>query len=142
MDSDAASTWLTNQDNQEKFCTKIGPNVQFRMRAHQLIVFNVPLGITPEDPKNRQEVCEANNLEPGMVTMMRWVKPVNRRSQEQRTAHLIVTYNSADTANRAITNGIYICTSSYHSVSHRLGKCLHRRLFPAQKIYETDAVGK
>ena len=33
-------------------------------------------------------------------------------------------------------------TSSYHSVSHRLGKCLHRRLFPAQKIYETDAVGK
>ena len=30
MDSDTASTWLTNQDNQEKFCAKIGPNVQFR----------------------------------------------------------------------------------------------------------------
>ena len=35
-----------------------------------------------------------------------------------------------------------IASGSYHSVSHRLGKCLHRRLFPAQKIYETDAVGK
>ena len=33
-------------------------------------------------------------------------------------------------------------TSSYHSVSHRLGKCLHRCLFPAQKMYVTDAVGK
>ena len=39
----------------------------------------------------------------------RWAKPIHRRSPEQRTAHLILTYTSADTANRAITNGLHIC---------------------------------
>ena len=109
MDSDVATTWLTNQDNQVKFCAKIGQGVQFYTQVHQLIAFNTPLGITPEDPKHRQEVCEANNLELETITMMKWVKPIQRRTQEQRTAHLIVTFNNADTANRAITNGIHIC---------------------------------
>ena len=40
---------------------------------------------------------------------MRWAKPIHRRALTQRTAHLILTFNSADVANRAITNGIYIC---------------------------------
>ena len=52
MDSDVATTWLTNQDNQAKFCTKIGQGMQFHTQVHQLIAFNAPLGITPEDPKH------------------------------------------------------------------------------------------
>ena len=44
-----------------------------------------------------------------MITMMKWVKPIQRRTQEQRTAQLIITVNNADAANRAITNGIHIC---------------------------------
>lgn len=43
------------------------------------------------------------------ITAMKWAKPVHRRSPEQRTAHLILTFTSADAANRAITNGLHIC---------------------------------
>ena len=109
MESDEATVWLTNTDNRSKFNEKIGPNVNFCSRVHSLIAFNVPLAINPEDPKHRQEVCEANNIENDVMSAARWAKPINRRSPEQRTAHLILTFTSADAANRAITNGLYIC---------------------------------
>ena len=57
---------------------------------------------------------------------MKWVKPVHRRSQTQRTAHLFLTFNNADAANRAITNGLYICNRRCHTerVKHEPTRCL------------------
>ena len=115
MDSDAATTWMSNQENRKNLCSKIGPTVIFRSRVHSLIAFNVPLGLNPEDQKHRQEVCEANSLEDETITAMRRVKPVHRRAPMQRTAHLILTFNNADAANRAITNGLYICNRRCHT---------------------------
>jgi hypothetical protein len=100
---------MSDQENRRKLCEKIGPGVTFRARVHQLIVFNVPLGVNPEDESHRHEVCKVNNIEKEKITAMRWVQPVHRRAPSQRIAHLILTFNSADAANRTITNGIYIC---------------------------------
>lgn len=105
MDSDEATAWLTEQENRTKFGGKIGPSAIFRTRVHNLIAFHVPLGITPEDQRHRQEVCEANSLDSEIITTMRWAKPVHRRAKEQRTAHLILTFNSAAAANRATLEG-------------------------------------
>jgi hypothetical protein len=109
MESDEATSWLAEKENRTEFGNKIGPSVKFCSRVHNLIVFNVPLAINPEDPKHRQEICEANNLDHDIISAARWAKPINRRSPEQRTAHLILTYTNADAANRAITNGLHIC---------------------------------
>ena len=54
MDSDAATMWMSNQENRNKFCSKIGPTVVFCPRVHSLIAFNVPLGLNPEDDNHRQ----------------------------------------------------------------------------------------
>jgi hypothetical protein len=109
MDTDAATTWILTRENQDNFCEKIGPSVSFRIRVHTLIALNVPLGLAPEDKKHLEEVSEANSLEPDTLLAMKWVKAVQRRTQNQRTAHLFLTFNSANAANRAITNGVYIC---------------------------------
>jgi hypothetical protein len=109
MDSDVATTWLTDQDNCNKMCSKIGPGVVFRTRVHSLIAFNIPLDISPDDQKHREEICEVNNLEPADITLMKWIKPIHRRTPNQRTAHLNLTFTNADAANRVITNGLYIC---------------------------------
>jgi hypothetical protein len=126
MDSDASTTWMSDQENRRKLCEKMGPGVTFRSRVHQLIVFNVPLGVNPEDESHRHEVCEANNIEKETITAMRWVKPIHRRAPSQKTAHLILTFNSADTANRVITNGIYICNRRCHAerVKREPTRCL------------------
>ena len=107
--------WMLNQENRSKLCEKMGPTVVFCSRIHNLIAFNIPLGINPEDESHQHEVCEANNIEKEIIMVMRWVKPVHRRALTQRTPHLILTFNSADMANRAITNGLYICNRHCHA---------------------------
>jgi hypothetical protein len=52
MDSDDATTWMLNQENHNNLCSKIGPTVVFRSRDHNIIVFNIPLGLNPEDQKH------------------------------------------------------------------------------------------
>jgi hypothetical protein len=146
MDSEAATTWITNQENQVKLCNKIGEGVSFRTRVHNLIAYNVPLGITPEDVKHRQEVCEANNIDSEVITTMKWVKAVHRRAQDQRTAHLFLTFNSADAANRAITNGLYICnrrcrTERVKREPTRCLKCQGWNHFAKECIEEHDKCG-
>ena len=146
MDSDAAATWLSEQENRDKACNKIGPGVSFRSRVHNLIAFNVPLGISPENQSHCQEICEANSLDPDTITTLKWVKPVHRRTQTQRTAHLFLTFNNADAANRAITNGLYICNRRCHAERvkrepTRCLKCQGWNHFAKDCIEEQDKCG-
>ena len=146
VDSDTAATWLLEQENRDKTCKKIGPGVSFRSRVHNLIAFNVPLGISPENKNHCQEICEANSLDPDTIVTMRWVKPIHRRSQEQRTAHLFLTFNNADAANRAITNGLFICNRRCHiervkREPTRCLKCQGWNHFAKECIEEQDRCG-
>lgn len=146
MDSDLATKWLAEAENRDKLCKKIGPGVVFRSRVHNLIAFNVPLGISPDDQNHRTEVCEANNLDKDTITAMKWIKPVHRRSPTQRTAHLILTFNSADAANRAITNGLYICNRRCHvervkREPTRCLKCQGWNHFAKECLEEDDTCG-
>ena len=115
MDSDTSATWLSDSNNQRKLCDKIGSNAEFRTRAYNIIVFNVPLAINPEDENHRQEICEANDYEQGTITATKWAKAIEKRNPNQRTAHLFLTFSNADAANRSITNGLYICNRRCHA---------------------------
>lgn len=108
-ESDEMAKWLSNKENQRRFCDNIGSNTEFRTRTFSVIAFNVPIAINPEDADHRLEICEANNLEPSNIISARWAKAVDRRSPNQRTAHLFIVFDNPDTANRAITKGLSIC---------------------------------
>ena len=72
-------------------------------------MFNVPLAINPEEEGHRLEICEANGLEPTTVVSAKWAKAVNRRISSQRTAHLLITIDNTNAANRIIMDGLLIC---------------------------------
>lgn len=108
-DTDATATWLSNVDNQRKLCILLGENTEFRNRLYHTIALNVPIALNPDEAKHCVEIHEANDLEPQTVTQARWAKAIDRRSPDQRTAHLLLTFISADAANRAIVNGLTIC---------------------------------
>ena len=93
-DSDEMASWLSDKTNQRKFCDNIGSNTEFRTRTYNFIAFNVPIAINPDDGDHRLEICEANNLEPSNITSARWAKAIDRRSPNQRTAHLFIAFNS------------------------------------------------
>jgi hypothetical protein len=108
-DSDEVAVWLSNKTNQRKLCDGIGSNAEFRTRSYSTIALNVPIVLNPENASHRLEICEANSLESTTITAIRWAKAIERRSTNQRTAHLFITFDNAEAANRAITNGLSIC---------------------------------
>jgi hypothetical protein len=112
MENDAATNWIRNQENADKFCTKIGTRITVKLRQYSVIAFNVPTDMDAENPRHKAEITELNGMNEDDIAALRWAKPVNRRSPGQRTAHLIVTMNDVETANRAITKGLYICSKS------------------------------
>ena len=46
--------------------------------------------------------------------MASWAKAIKNHSNNQRTAHLYLTFSNIDLANRAITNGLSICNKRCH----------------------------
>jgi hypothetical protein len=108
-DSDEAAAWLSDSRNQVRLCEKMGPKAEFRSRNYNVIAFNAPTDINPEEENHRLEICEVNGLEPTTVTSVKWAKAVDKRSPSQRTAHLLLSFDDANSANRAITNGLLIC---------------------------------
>ena len=114
MDSDEAASWLSVAENQSRFCGKIDSNVVFRTRTYSVMAFNVPIAIDPNDDNHRQEICEANNFDPYIISAAKWAKSIDKRAPSQRTAHLLLTFVNADAANRAIVNGLSICNRKCH----------------------------
>ena len=108
-DSDEVAAWLSNSTNQGRLCEKLGPKAEFRTRSYNIIAFNVPTDIDPEVDSHRLEICEANGLDPTTIVSVKWAKAVDKRSPNQRTAHLLLSLDDANAANRAITNGLLIC---------------------------------
>jgi hypothetical protein len=114
VDSDVAATWYTNVTNRVELCSQLGEEVTFRARMYSVIAYNAPLHINPENEDHRTEINEVNDLGVDNIRTMRWAKPINRRSPQQRSAHLILSFSSVESANRAITNGIEIFHKKCH----------------------------
>jgi hypothetical protein len=116
VDSDELAKWLTNGVNRAELCGKLGDRVTFRPRRYNVLVFNVPLTIDPTNPVHREELNEVNGTgDINSILALRWAKPINRRSPNQRSAHLVLTFTDPKAANRAISNGITICNKKCHA---------------------------
>jgi hypothetical protein len=109
MDNDRALEWIRKPENKIAFCIEVGPDVVFKARSHTVIAFNAPLTIDLENETHRKEILDANHFEAETVNMIRWVKPASRRTTEQKSAHLFISFTDATSANRAISNGLTIC---------------------------------
>ena len=55
-----------------------------------------------------------NDLEANTIMTIRWAKLINRRSTNQTTAHLVLSYSNLEDANYAITNSVIIFNKKCH----------------------------
>jgi len=109
-EDDSLANWMKVEENRVAFCNAIGPEVVFKSRVYNLIAHNVAIAIDTENQRHREEICEVNHLKEDAIVAMRWIKPIQRRSAGQKTAHLILLFNDVDTANRSIANGLTVCS--------------------------------
>lgn len=108
MDSDYGAAWTRTRENISKLCAAIGGQVTTKQRSYNLIAKFAPLSAPLEDETFMKEVQDANNLDDGIITSMRWLKPLHRRKKGQICGHIILKVTDATEANRMITLGMYV----------------------------------
>ena len=110
MVTDEGAAWLALKANAEAFLLELGESeASFKTRSFNVIAYYVPLTLDTNSIKDRQEIEETNSIPKDGLTKLRWIKPPIRRREDQRFAHIIATFSDAETANRAIVNGLSIC---------------------------------
>ncbi|KIJ93049.1 hypothetical protein K443DRAFT_112668 [Laccaria amethystina LaAM-08-1] len=110
MVTDDGAAWLASKANAEAFLRELGESeASFKTRSYNVIAYYVPLSLDPSSESHRKEIEEANGIPTGVLTKIRWIKPPMRRQPDQRFAHIIITFSDAESANRAIVNGLSIC---------------------------------
>ena len=110
MVTDEGAVWLALKANAEAFLLELGESeASFKTRSFNVIAYYVPLTLDTNSIKDRQEIEETNSIPKDGLTKLRWIKPPIRRREDQRFAHVIATFSDAETANRAIVNGLSIC---------------------------------
>jgi hypothetical protein len=106
--SPAAAEWLRKEDLMAAFLEKLGGTSVYRNRLVNTVVEYVPTSFDPQSLGALEGVEKANGLLVGAIVSARFIKPPQLRSAGQCTAHLIMGFQSRESANSAIQSGIFI----------------------------------
>lgn len=108
LTSTAAAQWLQIPDNLKAFSRGLGSTAEIKKRTFSVIAEFVPVAFQADKQSSWSEVETRNNLDMDEIAQGRWIKPVGKRYQGQRFAHLIINCSSPETANTAIRKGLII----------------------------------
>jgi hypothetical protein len=77
-------------------------------QAASIIIENIPTSFSPEALGKFAKIERDSELPTNSILSVRWIKPLHRRTADQRTVHAIARLNSPEAANRAIREGVII----------------------------------
>ncbi|KAF8875636.1 hypothetical protein BD779DRAFT_1425881, partial [Infundibulicybe gibba] len=108
LNSKEAAEWLRADDVMKSFLEHMGGNTSFKARTYLVIVHYAPTTFDPNYPDNIKTIEQRNNLRDGTISEARYIKPADKRSDKQTTAHLIIGFRSQYDANQMIRRKIFI----------------------------------
>ncbi|KAI0337731.1 hypothetical protein BDW22DRAFT_1339267, partial [Trametopsis cervina] len=90
LNTTAAAKWMNTPENKTKFLQHYGggENTSLKGRAYQVLVDFTPILYDDQSVTALRNLEAHNELPPYSITEARWVKPIQRREQSQRTALL------------------------------------------------------
>ncbi|OCH84479.1 hypothetical protein OBBRIDRAFT_693629, partial [Obba rivulosa] len=103
-----AASWLRGRDTMKSFASALGGETTVKAQVYAVLAEFVPISFDTTSPHSWSEVETRSNLDINDIKDGHWIKPVNRRQQGQRFAHLIVNLTTPEAANMAIHNGLVI----------------------------------
>ena len=130
MDSPESAEWIRKDGIRLGFMQGFGAMSEIKDREHTCVVENMPVGFRPST-ESTLEVEITNSLSPKAIMLAQWIKPIEHRFEGQRTAFMILTFRTAEDANKAIHNSLYI-----HGK-----RCITRKLLPKpQRCFKCHAI--
>ena len=108
INSKGVADWLRTKDNLENFTRHMGDANTAQARLFHVLVKFVAVQFTPENQLSRNIVESNNHLPTDAIAHAKWIKAPERRKIGQKTAHIIMGFNSRELANQAIDTGLII----------------------------------
>jgi len=106
MNSPKAVHWV--QKEKDIFASSLSGTSMVRERMTSVILEYVPVLHNPDTLAENEKIEQDSGLEVGMLISMRWIKPLQRCTPGQLTAHLIVRFKTHKAANHAIRDRVVI----------------------------------
>jgi hypothetical protein len=147
LNSKEAAAWIRRIENEIAFTNTFSEGSHIRERTYNLIVPRIPITFEPGNEQYLREVEEANGLNKGAISKVKWIKPQERRRLGQTHAYAILTLYSADNANILIRDGLLICGMKVRPKKQKQEpmqclKCRRWGHFAVECKSETDTCGK
>lgn len=96
------------KERKNDFEKNLGGTSILKNREWATLAEYVPITHKTDSIFERRDIEISCNLDRNSLTSTRWIKPTEKRSHTQQTAHLILRWTSSMAANEAIKNGIIV----------------------------------
>lgn len=108
LNSAEAATWLKDKDIQLLFMQNFGAMSVLKEHEFRALAEFVPVSFAPDALAAIERIEQDSGAPVGGLVKVEWAKLPERRHALQRLAHLKLFFKSAEAANYAIRNGLYI----------------------------------
>jgi hypothetical protein len=108
LNSAHAARWLKQPDARKQFMVHFSALSVFKDHEFRALAEFVPISFRCDDPSALQQIVRDGNIPEGSISRAAWAKAVTNRHATQRVAHLKLFFVTAEAANIAIRNGLYI----------------------------------
>jgi hypothetical protein len=128
LNSTEAANWLRQPTVRAAFMQRFSATASFKDHEYRVLAEFVPVSFSPDTPDTLRCVESDSGAQEGSIIRAEWAKAPERRHALQRLAHLKLYFNSAEAANYAIRNGLYIAgkkvgTRRMRQEPQRCAKC-------------------
>ena len=106
LDSAVGAKYLSDPTNASRFAQGMGAYYRIKQRTHAVIAEYVPISLDPDNHRDIEHLERASGLQEKAIAHFQWIKPIENRKQNQRTAFAYINFHSPDDANHAIRNGL------------------------------------
>ncbi|KAF5380418.1 hypothetical protein D9615_004726 [Tricholomella constricta] len=103
---ETAATWV--KDNADQFTEALGHGATIQRRTFNMIARFVSVDFDPTSAIQHMALTERNRIPQESIASIRWIKPIERHSPGQRTAHLLIKLYDQRAANDLAVRGLYI----------------------------------
>ncbi|OJA15712.1 hypothetical protein AZE42_12979, partial [Rhizopogon vesiculosus] len=115
MDNENIATWIRTTSTRTALTNQLGQSIVLRDLSYPVILQYLPTYLQIEREGFLRAVEEENGIDTHSLDSIRWIKPLNRRSHDQRKAFTLLQVTDIIIANNIIKDGICIDTQKVYA---------------------------
>jgi hypothetical protein len=101
LNSKESMEWFNTPTNRSNFLERFGTNVTIKDHTFHVLMENVLISFAPESTAAIDDIKKKAAFNPKTILKAKYIKPIVRCNPNQRTAHIILTFNSRESTNHA-----------------------------------------